>query len=424
MSNNLDKFFTAEESIKIMLNIKSNSLHYADEIDIISKNCHYFIERWKIEKMIFNAAFFTGIPKIMQKKLVDLNKYVYDVPDDGRRVPNIDKFLDKIRKSNNYIDLNTLVLEMTNMVYSPKDIELCIKELLSLLSKENIEIILKVPNPDKLIGFYYDAFPEEENIMCSMTDCPFRATYGPIFASYTHCIRHAERHERTDIAPKCGDIQCKEKGIYGESISSNYFYCKAHANSEHKNLMGSPCSFCGAQDDCNEQLCQKCFKIFHDKKRKESMVQSLLDVNNIPYESRDKRVEDGNSRRRPDFIIDCSSWKIILEVDERQHKHYKPKDEILRMIQIFHDYDEIPILFVRYNPDVYVSHTGRKVKYDHSRGSALIKYIKQLMNSEQSAKHLSVVYMFYDKYDTCNIIHEIDYNNTNVDDILTKLNRK
>ncbi len=76
----------------------------------------------------------------------------------------------------------------------------------------------------------------------------------------------------------------------------------------------------------------------------------------------DKRIEDGCSKRRPDFLLDMGTHIIIIEVDENQHTEYDCSCENKRLMEISQDLSHRPIVFIRFNPDGYVNHNGTKIK--------------------------------------------------------------
>lgn len=121
-------------------------------------------------------------------------------------------------------------------------------------------------------------------------------------------------------------------------------------------------------------MCNDCFNFENVKKSKENRIRDVLTANNIPFEQ-DKRVEYGCSLKRPDFVIDCGTHIIIVEVDENQHNTYACKCEQTRMINVFQDFGGMPVVFICYNPDNYVDSNLKKQKTNHSRENRLLSVI-------------------------------------------------
>lgn len=97
--------------------------------------------------------------------------------------------------------------------------------------------------------------------------------------------------------------------------------------------------------------------------------------------------------RRPDFIISYPTYKIIVEVDEKQHYSYRPIDEMNRMKQIYRDL-QIPLLFIRYNPSFsHRGHSGR-VKSRLEELASVLRFYQTVPSLPHS---LSYIKMFYDK---------------------------
>jgi len=73
----------------------------------------------------------------------------------------------------------------------------------------------------------------------------------------------------------------------------------------------------------------------------------------------DKAVDGGCSRKRPDGLIDLLTHSIIIEIDEDQHRGYSCENK--RSMQLFTDLGSRPIIFIRLNPDSYISN-GKRMK--------------------------------------------------------------
>lgn len=69
----------------------------------------------------------------------------------------------------------------------------------------------------------------------------------------------------------------------------------------------------------------------------------------------------GKSGRRPDVLIDCKTYCIVIECDENQHKSYE-NCENRRCMEIFADLKNRPLVVLRFNPDTYIDSSGKKVQ--------------------------------------------------------------
>ena len=78
----------------------------------------------------------------------------------------------------------------------------------------------------------------------------------------------------------------------------------------------------------------------------------------------DRRVDgtgECGSRRRPDWIVDLGTHAIIVEIDEDQHRGYDSTCENKRLMELFGDLGDRPMVVVRFNPDDYVDANGQTV---------------------------------------------------------------
>lgn len=108
-------------------------------------------------------------------------------------------------------------------------------------------------------------------------------------------------------------------------------------------------------------LCTRCYffthpgeKVTRNYKTKETYLKDELtdrftDLNMIF----DKKVDGGCSRRKPDVLIDLLTHVLIIECDERQHKDVSYSCENKRTMELFEDFGNRPIVFLRFNPDSY-----------------------------------------------------------------------
>jgi hypothetical protein len=127
---------------------------------------------------------------------------------------------------------------------------------------------------------------------------------------------------------------------------------------------------------------------------KQNTVKDFLDANHVNYQSYDKILDNGECNKlRPDFVIDCLTHCIIVEVDENQHKSVSYGCEVSRMINI-HGAIGLDTLFIRYNPDKY---KGSKNVTEKDRLDALLRWIQHYsIHSNLNGHHLSTIKLFYD----------------------------
>jgi hypothetical protein len=97
---------------------------------------------------------------------------------------------------------------------------------------------------------------------------------------------------------------------------------------------------------------------------------------------------------RPDFLFDCGTHFVVLEVDENQHKQIDKNCETIRMINIFQSLG-IKTKFVRYNPDEYKFNKSKRNPSFSTHGLKLKESLKYAFEDEPISE-LSMKYLFYD----------------------------
>lgn len=215
---------------------------------------------------------------------------------------------------------------------------------------------------------------------------------------------------------RCNCKTCKGSQICNhERLKSLCIECKGSGICEHARIR-SQCKECHGSKICShgqlkpmciictpntKAYCASCrlFRVFKktnylcsycnpDKKRsqktKEIRVKELLESSNISF-VHDKTVSNECCLKyRPDFVIDCVTYYIVLECDEDAHVQYDKECEIIRMNNISHSLG-LPTKFIRYNPDK----KGLKAEQKEDK---LIKELKRLMKNFDNIEPL---YLFY-----------------------------
>jgi len=131
----------------------------------------------------------------------------------------------------------------------------------------------------------------------------------------------------------------------------------------------------------------------------------------------DRTVADGCSRRRPDILMDFGEYVIITEVDENQHDAHVYSCENKRMMQLFTDIGNRPLVMIRFNPDRYYDQKQRSVAscwdYTKDKGLCTIKKSKtaewaqrlatlkttlDLVIAKGTKKEIDIIHLFYDGF--------------------------
>lgn len=249
------------------------------------------------------------------------------------------------------------------------------------------------------------------NKMCNGTGCTSRAYYGKLFQPKIHCRDHKTVDEYTNNNPKCKKCK-KERPLYTDQENNFPLRCDACKLDADVNVVERKCDTCKLPSFIRSdfQDCEDCYAWWTVKpqKSKEVMVKAILDTANVEYTSHDKIPKDSCFRYRPDFMIDCGTHVLIVEVDEDQHRGYDCTCEQARMINLFQDQGGMHTIFIRFNPDTYTDSHGERHAWLPSRGKTLVDTIKKLSRNVPD-KLVSAVYLYYDGYDGKSLdIHELD----------------
>ncbi len=177
--------------------------------------------------------------------------------------------------------------------------------------------------------------------------------------------------------------------------------CELHKLENDFNYGEQRCKSCNLEEILDDgNYCKYCnpIKFMKHIKQKENTIRDLLLANHFQF-TQDK-ISNGIScgRERPDFVFDCGSHIVILEVDEDQHKHYQCECEQIRMINITQTFGGLSVFWIRYNPDNFK--TDKKIIQisDFKKHQHLLDWLH--LSFKRNMTTLSeVVYLFYD---SCN----------------------
>lgn len=134
-----------------------------------------------------------------------------------------------------------------------------------------------------------------------------------------------------------------------------------------------------------------------------------MDNHGIKYESHDKMIKFGCNRRRPDFLFNCGSYNLCLEIDEFQHKAQQYSCECVRIYDIVNSIG-MPVFFLRYNPDDFKKPSGRMAKIiEQKRHEILLRALDHClkMPPKSEKEFIRIRYLFYDGWIETDTDYEI-----------------
>jgi hypothetical protein len=244
-------------------------------------------------------------------------------------------------------------------------------------------------------------------IKCSQ--CNEEATHGYLFEEKSYCGQHSQISTGglfQNNNPKCRGNNCPQVPYYASNDMDYPLRCQEHKLHSDINIIERKCSSCSIT--CfirhGQQMCEICAKakLVHGQERKEIRILGMLKSAGIKF-IHNKSVQDNTrcSKYRPDFIITQvagvntpEQCKLILEVDEDQHRSYLPECEQARMKQIYFDYGGHNVIFIRYNPD-----SKHKYKERHLIEAVTAIHsgiVADSSNNIGNSHALTVHYLFYD----------------------------
>ena len=138
--------------------------------------------------------------------------------------------------------------------------------------------------------------------------------------------------------------------------------------------------------------------------------EKLIEEFGVNFFQYDKKIKCGCSGRMPDWFIDCYKYSIIIELDEDQHKSTSCDKK--RMMELFTDLGNRPLVMIRINPDKYK--IGKEkiegcFEFDekniikclrkefNKRFNLLVKTIKYYIDNEPT-KEITMEKLFFDIY--------------------------
>lgn len=255
---------------------------------------------------------------------------------------------------------------------------------------------------------------------CEREECNIIASYNiKGLKTAKLCAAHKSDDMVSVTNPLCN--KCDTIAVFnipGSDIGAYCFEHKLPGMIDVKNKQCVNCNMTAAITHYDDH-CYGCFTLKYpdhprvrNYKFKEQAIMSEI-ANAYPEIVLDKAISGGKSRKRPDGLIDSTTHVIIVEVDENQHKDYNATYDSERTMLISQDLDHRPVVFIRVNPDKYVTDgktipsaftltkaTGKlkvKPKVLEHRIDTTLKAIEKHLNTIPDQK-ITVESLFFDGY--------------------------
>ena len=224
---------------------------------------------------------------------------------------------------------------------------------------------------------------------------------------------YCEHKKRKSHCKKCGGCAYCEHG----NIKQQCIKCGGSMLCIHcKHILVSKKRYVESLDK-KVRCCIGCFYHYYPndeiprryKKKQHYFNEKLIEEFGADFFQYDKRIKCGCSGRMPDWFIDCFKYSIIIELDEDQHKYTSCDDK--RMMELFKDLGNRPLVLIRINPDKYKGKTKeRKGCFDfdernilicnekkfYKRFNILVEMIRYYLNNEPE-KEITKQKLFFDR---------------------------
>ena len=240
--------------------------------------------------------------------------------------------------------------------------------------------------PDETVGIYCKEHSKEnmidiKSLKCLEENCNTRPNFNlPNEKTGIYCKKHKKTNMVDVKNKKCQETNCNKQPIFNLPDKTTGIYCKEHSKIGMINIKSKRC----LEENCDlipknnkyKGYCLRCFvykfpdvKISRNYKVKELfMTDFIKDTFKDEYMIFDKQT-GGCSKRRPDVCIDKLIHVIIVECDENQHRDTSCENK--RMMELFQDFANRPIVFIRFNPDSYINEDGKKIPSSFKMHKAL-----------------------------------------------------
>lgn len=200
--------------------------------------------------------------------------------------------------------------------------------------------------------------------LCAFTGCTKHPSLNKAGEKQgIYCAEHCEDGMVNVVCKKCEHDGCEKQASYNEKGKPRGVFCATHAKSNMVDVKNKLCELCGINyaSPNYKPLCAPChhFKYPNDvrtrnyKTKEQAFTLKLAEM--YPSGVLDRIISGGCSKRRPDFLLELSSWNIIVEIDENQHDSYDVECEHRRLMELFVDLGNRPLVVLRMNPDAYTA---------------------------------------------------------------------
>jgi len=193
---------------------------------------------------------------------------------------------------------------------------------------------------------------------CKYYDCKTRPNFGfKNDKSPSHCFEHKLENMVDLVHKKCIFDDCQTRPNFGFKNDKLASHCFEHKLENMVDLTHKLCKYCNYTRAWINGYCSSCFYQLNPDHSKTRNHKTRENAFMVPLKEKykdmvlDKAVSGGCSKKRPDGLIDLYTHSIIVEIDESQHAGYSCEEK--RLMLLFQDLGNRPLVMIRLNPDSY-----------------------------------------------------------------------
>ena len=250
--------------------------------------------------------------------------------------------------------------------------------------------------PNEKVGIYCKEHATTDMVdvihkLCEQENCKKHPAFNyPNEKIAIFCKEHATIDMVDVIHKRCEQENCKKHQAFNYPNEKIAIFCKEHAIPSMVDVIHKHCIECNDTrvNDKYKDHCLRCFiyKFPDEKISRNYKVKEIHMTDFIKENFKDEiiifdKTVGGCSKRRPDFYIDKFTHVLIGECDENKHEteEYTSCDN-KRTMELFQDFGNRPIVFIRFNPDAYTK--GNKTvlssfKNHKTTGVPIIRDLKE-----------------------------------------------
>lgn len=223
---------------------------------------------------------------------------------------------------------------------------------------------------------------------CFEPNCKTRPTYNLPSLNPLYCDKH-KKINMVDVShTACLEQNCKIRPTFNYKNEIIGLYCVNHKLPFMCDVMNKYCIDCGLTQvarNFNQGKCAVCNTGSY-RKQKENEVKQLFLDNNLIFVNDKQFPNTCNIKNRPDFLFDCLTFYLIVEVDENGHNSYDTNCDIARTNNI-HWCLDLPVKMIRFNCD------NKNFTTKHKQEILLNTVIEYLNKKE--IDNIEVIKLFY-----------------------------